>query len=127
LDCDVLDADGGTRCASISGAMVALRIAIDKMITSGELKENPIISNIAAVSVGVVDDKTMLDLCYVEDSSAEVDMNIIMTDKNEFVEVQGTAEGKTFSRSKMNDMLDVAEKGINNILKIQNDTIKLLQ
>ena len=121
IDCDVLDADGGTRCASISGAMVALKIAVNKLLTSGEIKENPIINNIAAVSVGIIDNKAILDLCYTEDCGAEVDMNVIMTDKNEFVEIQGTAEGKTFARNKMNDMLDIAEKGINNIFKIQND------
>jgi len=124
IDCDVIDADGGTRCASISGAMTALRIAVEKLISSGEIKENPITTNIAAVSVGVHNDNVLLDLCYTEDCSAEVDMNIIMTDKNEFVEIQGTAEGKTFTRKQMNEMIDVAEKGINNIFKAQNATIE---
>ena len=124
IDCDVLDADGGTRCASISGAMVALRIAIKKLLASGDIKENPIINNIGAVSVGILKNDVILDLCYSEDSAAEVDMNIIMTDKNEFVEVQGTAEGKTFTRSKMNEMLDIAEKGISNIFKIQNEVFR---
>jgi ribonuclease PH len=123
IDCDVLDADGGTRCASISGAMVALRIAINKLLVNGSIKEDPIINNIAAVSVGVIDDTAILDLCYSEDCGAEVDMNIIMTDKNEFVEIQGTAEWKTFTRNKMNEMLDIAEKGINNIFKVQEDVI----
>jgi ribonuclease PH len=123
IDCDVLDADGGTRCASISGAMVALKIAVNKLLVNGSIKEDPIINNIAAVSVGVIDDTAILDLCYSEDCGAEVDMNIIMTDKNEFVEIQGTAEWKTFTRNKMNEMLDIAEKGINNIFKVQEDVI----
>jgi ribonuclease PH len=123
IDCDVLDADGGTRCASISGAMVALKIALKKLLANGDIKENPIINNIAAVSVGIIDDEAILDLCYTEDCGAEVDMNVIMTDKNEFVEIQGTAEGKTFTRNKMNDMLDIAEKGINNIFKTMNNII----
>ena len=123
IDCDVLDADGGTRCASISGAMVALRIALKKLLANGEIKENPLNNSIAAVSIGVHENDVLLDLCYTEDCSAEVDMNIIMTDRNEFVEVQGTAEGKTFTRNKMNDMFDIAEKGINNIFKTVNDII----
>ena len=123
IDCDVLDADGGTRCASISGAMVALRIAINKLLVNGSIKEDPIINNIAAVSVGVIDDTAILDLCYNEDCGAEVDMNIVMTDKNEFVEIQGTAEWKTFTRNKMNEMLDIAEKGINDIFKVQEDVV----
>ena len=118
IDCDVLDADGGTRCAAISGSMAALRIAIEKLLKEGSIKENPIVNNIAAVSVGVFEDEAILDLCYSEDSVAEVDMNVIMTDKGEFVEIQGTAEGKTFTRNKMNELLDIAEKGINEIFKI---------
>jgi ribonuclease PH len=121
IDCDVIDADGGTRCASISGAMVALNIAVGKLLESGKLKENPIKTNIAAVSVGVLNDTSILDLCYTEDSSAEVDMNVIMTSEGEFVEVQGTAEGKTFSRDQMNEMLDLAVKGNNEIFKIQQN------
>ena len=115
IDCDVLDADGGTRCAAISGSMVALRIAIEKLLNEGTIKENPIINDIAAVSVGILEDKAILDLCYDEDCTAEVDMNVIMTDKGEFVEIQGTAEGKTFTRNKMNELLDIAEKGIRKI------------
>jgi ribonuclease PH len=103
--------------------MVALRIAINKLLVNGSIKEDPIINNIAAVSIGVVDNTAILDLCYSEDCGAEVDMNIIMTDKNEFVEIQGTAEWKTFTRNKMNEMLDIAEKGINNIFKVQEDVI----
>ena len=121
IDCDVLDADGGTRCASISGAMVALNIAVEKLLKEGVLEENPIRTNIAAVSVGIADGIPILDLCYTEDSSADVDMNVIMTDKGEFVEVQGTAEGNTFSRSQMNEMLDLAVKGNNEIFNIQKN------
>ncbi len=124
IDCDVLDADGGTRCASISGAMVALRMAIETLIKSGELEENPLENNIAAVSIGLLKSDIALDLCYSEDCSAEVDMNIIMSDKFEFVEIQGTAEGKTFTRSQMNEMLDIAEKGIREIFNAQNSAIK---
>jgi ribonuclease PH len=119
IDCDVIDADGGTRCASISGAMVALNIAVGKLLENGKLKENPVKTNIAAVSVGILNDTSILDLCYTEDSNAEVDMNVIMTSEGEFVEVQGTAEGKTFSRDQMNEMLDLAVKGNNEIFKIQ--------
>jgi ribonuclease PH len=121
IDCDVIDADGGTRCASISGAMVALNIAVKRLLKEGVLKENPIKANIAAVSVGILDDVSMLDLCYSEDSTAEVDMNVVMTSSGEFVEVQGTAEGKTFSRKQMDQMLDLAVKGNNEIFKIQEN------
>ena len=119
IDCDVIDADGGTRCASISGSMVALNIAVKKLLSTGKLKENPIKTNIAAISVGILKDTPILDLCYLEDSKAEVDMNIIMTEEGEFVEVQGTAEGKTFSREQMDAMLNLAIKGNNEIFKMQ--------
>ena len=120
IDCDVIDADGGTRCASISGAMIALKIAVEKLLAEGRITEDPIVTDIAAVSVGVLKGEAILDLCYSEDSNAEVDMNIIMTSEGEFVEVQGTAEGKTFSRGQMNEMLDLAVKGNTEIIKIQN-------
>jgi len=119
IDCDVIDADGGTRCASISGAMIALNIAVAKLIKEGGLNETPIKAQVAGVSVGMLNGEPILDLCYSEDSAAEVDMNIIMTSEGEFVEVQGTAEGKTFSREQMNQMLDLAVKGNNEILEIQ--------
>jgi len=120
IDCDVIDADGGTRCASISGAMVALRIAIANLLSQNKITESPIIANIAAVSVGMLDNIPLLDLCYAEDSNADVDMNIIMSNNNEFIEVQGTAEGKNFTRTQMNDILDLAEKGIEDIILQQN-------
>ncbi|MCF7791412.1 MAG: ribonuclease PH [Victivallales bacterium] len=123
IDCDVIDADGGTRCASISGAMTALRIAAKKLLKEGKIKENPIITDVAAVSVGILDNEAVLDLCYEEDSNAEVDMNVIMTAENEFVEVQGTAEARTFSRKQMDKMLDLAVKGNKEILEIQKKEI----
>ena len=119
IDCDVLNADGGTRCASINGATVALKLAFKKMLAQGLLKENPMAESVAAISVGMYQGASLLDLCYEEDSSAEVDMNVIMSSNGELVEVQGTAEGKTFSRNELNHMLDLAEKGIKEIFARQ--------
>ncbi len=122
IDCDVIDADGGTRCASITGAAVALQLAL-----RGKLKKrfgNKVIKeNIAAVSVGIVDGKPMLDLCYAEDSNAEVDMNVVMTESGKFIELQGTAEGAPFSREQMNELLDLAQNGLQDIFSIQNRII----
>lgn len=123
LDCDVIQADGGTRTASISGAFVALNIAINKLVTDGVLKENPIIENVAAISVGVIDGVPCLDLPYEEDCRADVDMNIIMTESGKIVEVQGTAEGEAFSRETLNELLDLGEKGIKEIVKIQKEIV----
>jgi ribonuclease PH len=119
VDCDVLNADGGTRCASINGASAALLLAFEKMIELGELVESPMAAAVGAISVGIHEGTPLLDLCYVEDSSAEVDMNVIMSSTGDLVEVQGTAEGKTFSRQELNTMLDLAEKGIAEIFAIQ--------
>lgn len=124
LDCDVIQADGGTRTASITGAYTALAIAIKRLLAQGKLKENPLKGNIAAISVGVVEGKTMLDLKYTEDSTAEVDMNVIMNDKLELIEVQGTGEEATFTRSQLNAMLDFAEKGIKELIEMQNKVIE---
>ncbi|HJO92217.1 MAG TPA: ribonuclease PH [Victivallales bacterium] len=124
IDCDVIDADGGTRCAGITGSMIALRIAIAKFLKEKKLTEDPIKYNIAAISVGIIDETELLDLCYEEDSNAEVDMNVIMTENFEIVEIQGTAEGKTFTRNQMNNMLDLAEKGLSELFKIQNNISK---
>ncbi len=124
LDCDVIQADGGTRTASITGAYTALAIAIKRLLAQGKLKENPLKGNIAAISVGVVEGKTMLDLKYTEDSIAEVDMNVIMNDKLELIEVQGTGEEATFTRSQLNAMLDFAEKGIKELIEMQNKVIE---
>ena len=118
VDCDVLNADGGTRCASINGASVALRYAFEDMLSRGEITENPMEYTVAAISVGVCEGTPLLDLCYKEDSAAEVDMNVVMNSDGKLIEVQGTAEGKTFDRQELDVMLDLAEKGINEIFKI---------
>ena len=123
VDCDVLQADGGTRTASITGAYVAFNQAIQKLMESKAIKSNPIKTAIASTSVGIVGDDVLLDLCYEEDFKAEVDFNIVMTDAGQFVEVQGTAEGETFSRDALNQILDVAEKGINELFQIQQETL----
>ena len=119
IDCDVLQADGGTRCASITGACVALALAVKSMLQQGKIKKNPIISEVAAVSVGMVENTALLDFCYAEDSTAEVDMNIVCTGSGKFIEIQGTAEREPFTREQMNEMLELAEKGINQLFTIQ--------
>jgi ribonuclease PH len=119
IDCDVLQADGGTRCASITGACVALALAVKKLLISGKIKKNPIISEVAAVSVGMVEGIAVLDLNYAEDSTAEVDMNIVCTGSGKFIEIQGTAEREPFNREQMNEMLTLAEKGISQLFTIQ--------
>lgn len=119
IDCDVLQADGGTRCASITGACVALALAVKTLLQQGKIKKNPIISEVAAVSVGMVENTALLDLCYAEDSTAEVDMNIVCTGSGKFIEIQGTAERAPFNRAQMNEMLELAEKGINQLFTIQ--------
>ena len=125
IDCDVLNADGGTRVSSIIGAVVALHDACGWMIKKG-LIEQPVIQElVAAVSVGMVKGTLMVDLSYDEDSSADVDMNIVMTESGNLVEIQGTAEGKTFERSVLNDMIDAAEPAIKQILDIQKKTLGL--
>jgi ribonuclease PH len=112
VDCDVLQADGGTRTASITGGYVALRLAVNRLIKAGTVAPAAITSPVAAVSVGIVKGVAMLDLCYEEDSTAEVDFNVVMTGADAFVEVQGTAEGKAFSRSAMDGLIDLARDGI---------------
>jgi ribonuclease PH len=119
LDCDVLQADGGTRTASITGAYVALRLAVRKLAAAGAVAETCILSPVAAVSVGIVQGVPMLDLCYEEDSSAGVDFNVVMTGHDAFVEVQGTAEGRPFSRAAMDDLIDLARKGIGELFEKQ--------
>ncbi|KHF40989.1 ribonuclease PH [Halalkalibacter okhensis] len=124
IDCDVIQADGGTRTASITGAFVALALAMDKVISKGKIKEWPIKDYLAAISVGVDSKKgELLDLCYVEDASAEVDMNVVMTGKHEFVELQGTGEEATFSRSQLNQILDLAELGIDALIGKQKEAL----
>jgi len=112
LDCDVLQADGGTRCASICGAWVALHQALSALVASGRLEALPLTDSIAAVSVGMVDGVPLLDLAYTEDSRAESDMNVVMTGGGKLVEVQATAEGSTFSRGELDTLLDLAESGV---------------
>lgn len=123
LDCDVLQADGGTRTASISGAYVALSIAISKMLETKALKKNPLHGQVAAVSVGIYQGAAVLDLDYPEDSEAETDMNIVMNDAGRFIEVQGTAEGHAFSDDEFNAMLGLARKGIAEIVVAQNEAL----
>lgn len=112
IDCDVLQADGGTRCASITGAWVALADAIDGLMANGSLSQSPLLDSVAAVSVGVVNGHALLDLDYEEDSNCDADMNVVMTGSGRFVEVQGTAEGHTFDRDALNHLLDLAQSGI---------------
>jgi len=119
LDCDVLQADGGTRTASITGAFVALSDAIDSLLASRKLKKNPIHGSIASVSVGIFQGLPVVDLDYAEDSNAETDMNVVMNDAGHFVEVQGTAEGHAFRRDEMDAMLDLAASGIKDLLELQ--------
>lgn len=126
IDCDVVQADGGTRTAAITGAMVALQIAINKLIKGNKLTQNPIINQIAAVSVGLVDGIACLDLDYIEDSRATTDLNIIMTSDGKYVEVQGTGEESVFSKSELDQMLEIGAKGINELLQLQKQTLDKL-
>jgi len=119
LDCDVMQADGGTRCASITGAYVALALACKRLVAVGTLKKSPLIGEVAAVSVGIVKETALLDLCYEEDSNAEVDMNIVCTGLGKFIEIQGTAERAPFNREQMTEMLALAEKGVNELFTLQ--------
>ena len=124
LDCDVIQADGGTRTASITGACVALNDAINKMIADGKLKQNPIKSLVAAVSVGIVEGQAVCDLEYIEDSNADTDMNVIMTDDGRIIEVQGTAEGEPFSHEELLKLLELAKNGIATIIDAQRQALK---
>jgi ribonuclease PH len=119
LDCDVLQADGGTRTAAITGASVALALALGKLVSAGTLKSSPLRQMIAATSVGIVDGHVLLDLCYEEDSRATVDMNVVMLADGGLVETQATAEKDSYSRAQLNQMLDLAEKGIQELLVAQ--------
>ena len=120
IDCDVIQADGGTRTASITGAYIALADAIATMLKAGAIKENPIVQQIAAISVGVFEGTPVLDLDYPEDSKAETDMNVVMGSNGGFIEVQGTAEAAPFARAQLNAMLDLAEKGIGELFEEQS-------
>jgi XTP/dITP diphosphohydrolase len=123
IDCDVLEADGGTRTASITGGFVALCCAVDKLIRQGKIKESPIVHQIAAVSAGIVEDVPCLDLCYLEDSAAQTDMNFVMDETGAFIELQGTGEGRAFTRGELAQILSLGEKGIGELHEIQRQAL----
>jgi ribonuclease PH len=123
IDCDVIQADGGTRTASITGGYVATAIALNRLVKKGVLSALPIMSSVAAISVGVIDGIPMLDLCYVEDSKAEVDMNVVMNGRGEFIELQGTGEHSGFSHDQLTELLGLAEYGIEQLQSIQEQVI----
>ncbi len=124
IDCDVVRADGGTRCAAITGGYVALALAIDKLRKQGRLTRNPLTAAIAAVSVGIVRGAAILDLDYSEDSGAAVDCNIVGTADGEFVEIQATAEGRPFARGSLDDLLDLANLGLEQLFSAQREAIR---
>lgn len=123
IDCDVLQADGGTRTAAITGAYVALQLAIQKLLNEGKLKEDPTLHPVAAVSVGIVNGEALLDLCYVEDVAAQVDMNLVMNAAGEFIELQGTGEESTFNETQLATMLAYGKRGIKQLLDLQRAAI----
>jgi ribonuclease PH len=125
VDCDVLQADGGTRTASITGAFVALSLAVQKLMAEGKLTVSPILHNVAAVSVGIVQGQPLLDLCYVEDVAAAVDMNFAMTSAGEFIELQGTGEEATFTEGQLQSMVNLGKAGIKTLIQLQNQALKL--
>lgn len=120
IDCDVLQADGGTRCAAITGGWVALRLAVNKLMKAGDIRTDPITDNVAAISCGIYAGQSVLDLDYAEDSEAGTDANFVMTGSGGLVEVQGSAEGATFSRAQLGELLDLADKGIGELVAAQN-------
>jgi ribonuclease PH len=123
LDCDVLQADGGTRCAAITGAWVALYDACEKLVAAGKLAENPVRDHVAAISVGIYKGSPVLDLDYPEDSDCDTDMNVVMTGSGGIVEIQGTAEGEPFTRQQMNTLVDLAEAGIRQLIAAQESAL----
>lgn len=123
IDCDVIQADGGTRTASVTGAWVALKLALNKLEDSGELENNPMEKKVAAVSVGLKDGVVLTDLCFKEDSTADVDMNVVMDDQGNFIEVQATGEGGVFSREELGSMLDAAGRAIGDLFKYQEKAV----
>jgi ribonuclease PH len=125
LDCDVIQADGGTRTTSITGAFVALALALERMVAAGILRSVPLIDSLAATSVGIVDDEILLDLAYDEDSRAQVDMNVVMTGSGKFVEVQATAEGRPYSQDELQQMLALAADGIRELGQIQQELLHM--
>jgi ribonuclease PH len=126
IDCDVIQADGGTRTASITGAYVALVEAVRRWLDKGLIMQDPVEDSVAAVSIGIVEGKILLDLCYEEDSKADVDMNLVMTGSGKFIEVQGTAESSPFTKRQMERMADIAQQGIKLLLKEQKRIIAAL-
>jgi ribonuclease PH len=127
IDCDVIQADGGTRTASITGGFVALSIAIEHMLAKKQIKKNPLHGQIASISVGIFNGTPVLDLDYAEDSNAETDMNVVMNDSAAFIEVQGTAEGHAFRKDELNSMLELAEHGINQLLEKQRTALESIK
>ncbi|QJW83619.1 ribonuclease PH [Ramlibacter terrae] len=125
LDCDVLQADGGTRTAAITGAFIAAQDAVDTLLASGKLSATPIVGPVAAISVGIVEGTPLLDLEYVEDVACDTDMNVVMTGAGHYVEVQGTAEGAAFTRAEMDELLRLADKGIRELVLLQAAALKL--
>ena len=123
IDCDVIQADGGTRTAAVTGSFVALSLAVDRLLKEGQLEKSPIVQSIAAVSVGIVNGDPLLDLCYQEDAAAEVDINIVMSSEQEFVEIQGTGEKTTFNTRALEQMLNLAKIGINALCNLQKKAI----
>ena len=123
VDCDVLQADGGTRTAAVTGGYVAVVLALQKMIRSNMVRQDIFLAPVGAVSVGIVGDEPLLDLCYREDSRAEVDINVVMNKRKGYVEIQGTAEGKPFQRGALEQLLDLAAKGIGEIFSVQDETL----
>lgn len=127
IDCDVIQADGGTRTASINGGFVALVDCIRSMLANKMIDKNPILGQVAAISVGIQNNEAILDLDYIEDSSAATDMNVVINDKGNFVEIQGTAEEIEFTRDELNQMLELAEKGCNEIMRLQRQSLGLTE
>lgn len=123
VDCDVIQADGGTRTASVTGGYVALYLACQKLVDEKIIKENPIEKAVCAISVGIYNDEVITDLCYTEDSHAQVDLNAIMTEDGNFVEIQGTGEGRSFSKDELSQMLDYAEKACKKLIELQKEAI----
>ncbi|MDD3839365.1 MAG: ribonuclease PH [Clostridia bacterium] len=123
VDCDIIQADGGTRTSSITGSYVAMMYALDKMQKKGLIDTIPVTDYVAAISVGIVDGQPLLDLCFLEDSNAKVDMNIVMTGNGEFIEIQGTGEKSPFTSSELLDLLDLGEKGVKEIIEVQKNAL----
>jgi len=125
LDCDVIEADGGTRTASVTAAFVALALALERMVAAGMIRSVPLLDSVAATSVGIVDDQLLLDLAYDEDSRAQVDMNVVMTGGGRFVEVQASAEGRSYTNDELQKLLDLASGGIRHLTKVQQELLHM--